>query len=285
MTSPRAEKAYETSKDTPQRANSVAEMTLSISGWETHPVYTRVAIVGLLLIALVSLVFVILTLFDGEASTLGYFIISIVLSAILVGLMWRFQRWALVLAAVWGFLNLFWGWLLVLSLGYLNSFFDFVLPLLLTVGALLALVGAAVAFVQQRRGGARRVSTRSERRTFAAIAVALLMLVILSGTLHIVGLTSVSAEVEAGAIVVEMKNSYLAPDRLEIPLGETTRIVVKNNDLFVHTFEIQELGVKHRIPPFSELLIELQPTNTGEFPYGYKAGMTGNMEGTLVVTQ
>ena len=263
----------------------MAEMTLSISGWKTHPVYTRVAIVGLLLIALVSLVFSILTMIDGEATTLGSFIISIVLSVIFAGLMWRFGRWALAPAALWGFLNLFWGWLLVLSLSYINSFFDFVLPLLLTVGALLALVGAIVAFVQQRRGTARRVSTRRERWTFAAIPVALLVLVILSGTLHIVGLTSVSAEVEAGAIVVEMRNSYLAPDRLEIPLGETTRIVVRNNDFFVHTFEIDDLEVEHTVLPFSELLIELRPSNTGEFTYRSEAPMTGDMEGTLVVTQ
>ena len=263
----------------------MAEMTLShsISGWKTHPFYTRVAIVGLLLIALGSLVFSILTSIDGDATTLGVFVISIVLSVIFAGLVWRFGRWALVLAALWGILNLW--WLLSPSvMSYLNSFFDFVLPLLLTVGALLALVGATVAFVQQRRGTARRLSTRRERWTFGAIAMALLALVIFSGTLHIAGLTTVSAEAEVGAIAVEMRNSYLAPDRLEIPVGETARIVVRNNDFFVHTFEIDELRVRQTVLPFSELLIELRPTNTGEFTYESRAPMTGDMEGTLVVT-
>lgn len=255
-------------------------MTPSIREWKTRPVYTRVAIAGLLLIALVSLVFTVLSIIDGEASTVGFFIISIVLSVILAGLMWRFGRWALVLAALWGFLNLWW----FISFHDPNSFFDFVLPLLLSVGALLAVVGAIVAFVQQRRGTVRRETTRVERRIFAAIAVALLALSVLSGTLHITGLTSVSAEVEAGAIVVEMRNSYLAPDRLELPVGETTRIVVKNNDFFVHTFEIDDLGVEHTVLPFSELLIELRPTSTGEFTYRSIAPMTGDMEGTLVVT-
>ena len=85
--------------------------------------------------------------------------------------------------------------------------------------------------------------------------------------------------------MVEMRNSYLAPDQLETPVGETARIVVKNNDFFVHTFEIEELGVKHTILPFSELLVELRPTNTGDFTYRSEAPMTGDMEGTLVVTQ
>jgi len=254
-------------------------------GWRSRPLYTRVTIVGLLLFSLVSFVFIVLSSIDGEASTVGGFIIFIVLSVVFAGLVWRFGRWALVLAALWGFLNLWWGWLLVLSLSYFNSFFDVVLPLLLTVGALLALVGAIVAFVQQRRGTVRTVSSRAERRTFGAIAVALVALSVLSGSLHIAGLTTVSAEAEAGATVVEVKNSYLAPDRLEIPLGETTRVVVKNNGFFVHTFEIQELGVKHTILPFSELLVELRPTNPGEFTLRSKAPMTGDMVGTLVVTQ
>jgi len=265
----------------------VAEMTPPISGWKTRPIYTRVAIVGLLLFALVSLVFAVLSMIDGEASTVGVFVILAVLSAIFAGLMWRFGKWALVLTAVWGFLNLLLsgGLFLGISLRYPNSFFDFVLPLLLTVGALLAVVGAIVAFVQQRRGTIRTTATQTERRTFTAIPVVLVALTILSGSLHIAGLTTVAAQDEEGAIVVEMKNSYLAPNRLEIPVGETTRIVVKNNDLSVHTFEIAELGVKHTVLPFSELLIELRPTNTGQFTFRSEAPMTGDMEGTLVVTQ
>ena len=228
----------------------MASFSPSTSGWMKRPLYTRVAIAGLLLNALVSLVFVILSLIDGEASTVGGFIILVVLSLIFAGLMWRFGKRALVLAGVWGFLNLWWGWLLILALSYPNSFFDFVLPLLLTVGALLTLGGAIVAFVQQRRGTTRTAATRAERRKFGAIAVVLLGLVILSGILHITGRTTVPAEAEAGAIVVEMRNSYLSPDRLEIPVGETTRILVKNNDFFVHTFEIEELGVKHSYPGY-----------------------------------
>ncbi len=263
----------------------MAEMTPSISGRGSRPLYTRVTIVGLLLFATVSLVFAAIPT-GGEAGTLGVFIISIVLSGIVAGLMWRFGRWALVVAAVWGILILLlWGGLfLTISLSYPNSFFDFALPLLLTVGALLAVVGAIVAFVQQRRGTVRTVSSRAERRTFGAIAVVLLALSVLSGGLHIAGLTTVSVEAKAGAIMVEMRNSYLVPDRLEIPVGETTRIVVKNNDFFVHTFRIDELGVKHTVLPFSELLIELRPTNAGEFTYESRAPMTGDMEGILVVT-
>jgi len=263
----------------------MAEMTPTTIGWKTHPLYTRVAVVGLLVNGLVSLVFAVLSVIDGEASTVALFIIFIVLSAVSVGLMWRFGKWALVVGAVWGFLNLWWGWLLILALSYFNSFFDFVLPLLLTVSALLAGVGATVALVQQRRGTTRTAATRAERRTFGAIVVVLLGLVILSGILHIAGRTTVSTEAKAGAMVVQMKNSYLAPERLEVRVGETTRILVKNNDFFVHTFEIDELGVEHTVLPFSELLIDLQPTNTGEFTIRSEAYMTGDMEGTLVVTK
>ena len=64
----------------------MVEMTPSISGWKTRPVYTRVAIVGLLLFALVSLVFAGLSIIDGEASTVWVFIIFMVLSVIFAGL-------------------------------------------------------------------------------------------------------------------------------------------------------------------------------------------------------
>ena len=140
----------------------MADVTTLIGGWKSHPLYARVAIIGLLLFALMSLVFAAIPT-GGETSTLVFFIIPIVLSGIVAGLMWRLGRWALVVASVWGFLNLWWAWLLVLSLSYPNSFFDFVLPLLLTVGALLTVVGAIVAFVQQRRGTVRTVSSRAER--------------------------------------------------------------------------------------------------------------------------
>ena len=268
-----------------QRSNTVAEMQRSISGWKIRPVYTRVAIVGLNLIALASFVFIILTLIDGDPITLGFFVFSMLLSVIFAGLMWRFGSLALLLAALWGILNLSWGGLLIPSRSYPNSFFDFVLPLLLTVGGLLTVVGAIVAFVQLRRGTVRRGSTRAERRAFGAIAVALVALVILSGTQHIAGITALSSQAEAGAIMVELRNDYLVPGRLEIAVGETARIVVKNNDFFVHTFEIEELGVKHTVLPFSEILIELRPTNTGEFTVRSEAPMTGDMEGTLIVTQ
>ena len=220
----------------------MAELTPSMSAWKTRPVYTRVAIPGLLLLALASLVFIVLTFIDGELSTLVVFVISIVLPVIFAGLMWWFGRWALALAALWGFLNLSWGWLLILSLSYPNSFFDFVLPLLLTVGAILTVVGAIVTFVQLRRGTVRRAFTLAERRTFGAVAVALVALAILSGTLHVAGLTAVSTQDEAGAIRVELRNSYLAPSRLEIPVGETARIVVKNNRLLCTYFRDRGAG-------------------------------------------
>jgi len=260
-------------------------MTPSKSGWKSRPLYARVAIAGLLLYTLATFFFVVLSMIDGEASTVGIFIIFIVLSVIFACLMWRFGKWALVVAALWGLVNLgLWGRLVILALNYPRSFFDFILPLLLTVGALLAVVGAIVAFVQQRRGTTRTAATRAERRTFGAIAVVLLGLVILSGILHLTGRTTVSTEAETGATVVEMKNSYLEPDRLEIRVGETARLLVKNNDFFGHTFEIDELGVKHTVLPFSELLIELRPTIAGGFTYRSEAPMTGQMEGTLVVT-
>ena len=59
----------------------------------------------------------------------------------------------------------------------------------------------------------------------------LLGFVVLSATLHITGLTTVSTEAEAGAMVVEMRNNYLAPDRLEIPVVESQEVVYEGEGL------------------------------------------------------
>lgn len=171
----------------------MAELTPTTIGWKTQPFYTRVAVFGLLLNCLVSLVFAVLSVVDGEASTVAFFIIFAALSGISVGLIRRFDKWGLVAGAIWGYFNLTWAWLLIIALSYPNSFFDFVMPLLLTVSALFAGVGATVTLVQRRRGAPRTTATRGERRTFGVIVMVLLVLVILSGVLHIVGRTTVSA--------------------------------------------------------------------------------------------
>ena len=264
----------------------MAKMTPLISGWKTRPIYTLVAITGLLLYALTLFVFSIPSVIHGDLTTLSVFVIIMVVSLFFAGLIWRLENWTLALATLWGLLELLLGGgLLGISLRFPNSFFDFVIPVLLTVGGLLTVVGATVAFVQLRRGTLRSVTTRGERRAFRAIAIITAALVILSGSLHIAGITNASAEDKAGAILVELNNDYLVPNRLEIPVGETTRIVVENNDFFAHTFEIEELGIKQTILPFSELLIEFRPTNTGDFTILSEAPMTGDMEGTLVVTE
>ena len=87
----------------------MAGMTSSASGWKIRPLYTRVGVAGLLLYALVSVVFAVLSMIDGEASTVGVFIIVMVLSLAFAHLMWRFGKWALAAAGLWGFLNLWWG--------------------------------------------------------------------------------------------------------------------------------------------------------------------------------
>jgi hypothetical protein len=131
------QQSKESKTNNQQQRARVAEMTSSTSRWKTRPVYTRVAITGLLLIALASFVFIVLTLIDGEPSTLVFFRHFHSALGDLFCLMWRFGRWALVLAALWGIANLWW----LSAFPNPKSFFDFTLPLLLSAGGLLALGG------------------------------------------------------------------------------------------------------------------------------------------------
>ena len=64
--------------------------------------YTRVAVSGLLVNGLVSLVFAVLSVIDGEASTVWFFLMFLALSGAAAGLVWRFGNWALAGVGVGG---------------------------------------------------------------------------------------------------------------------------------------------------------------------------------------
>ena len=151
---------------------------------KARPFYTRVAIAGLVVFALASLIFLILSTIQGGAEGLVYQVIFAVLSLIAAGLAWIFGRWALIVAAVIAFLSLLSsGFFLAYPLSHPNSFFDFFLSLLLAVGLLVALVGAIMGNLQRWRGSLRISATAGEIRAFGAFALAIVVLGIFSAAM------------------------------------------------------------------------------------------------------
>ena len=114
-----------------------------------------------------------------------------------------------------------------------------------------------------------------------AVAVAVVALMLLSGSLHIAGLSSVSAVASAGAARVDIEGFDYEPAELRI--GQQVRILVKNHDLPVHTFTIEELDIAVRLVSGSEKLIELPAAAAGRYEYICTVPGHDNMKGTLFV--
>ena len=94
-----------------------------------------------------------------------------------------------------------------------------------------------------------------------------------SGTLHLTSLESVSPGERAAAISVDIKNSAFEPAQLTVPAGKPARFVIKNRDLTVHSFTIEEPGIDVEVLPGSEELIELSSPPEGTYVYSCTFGI------------
>ena len=113
---------------------------------------------------------------------------------------------------------------------------------------------------------------------------AILVLTVLSVILTPLGRETVSAEDGAGSSLVVMKNVRFEPDSFPATAGSALRLVVENNDLIIHTFTIETLGIDVTVSPKSETLAELSPQAAGEYEYTCEVPGHEEMKGTLVVS-
>ena len=278
------EGVYAIIKTNSGKEETMAEPAPVPSGWRGRPVYTRVSVVGLLFFGLVLLFLAVLAAKDGDSKNLAFTLALAVPSLVVAGLVWRFGKWMLLVAAVWALaLLLLDAFFLIPAFSNVNSFFDFGVAVAFLAGLLTAIVGGAVSFLQQRRGTARTVATRPERVAFSAVAAVVVGLMAMSGILQITGRTSVGADAKAGATPVIMKNTEFLPTQLSIPAGRPAIVVVKNGDLNVHTFTIEDLRVDHKLLGGSELLVELPSASAGTYEYHCTVPGHESMKGTLIV--
>ena len=121
----------------------------------------------------------IVNVLESNPSILVPTIPSLVVTLLVAGLVWTFGRWALIVAAIFAILaGLVNGGVLAYGLDNLESFFDFVPPVLLSGGFLLAFVGGITAFIERRAASPRTTATAPERGIFGAIGAALVALAI-----------------------------------------------------------------------------------------------------------
>ena len=264
----------------------MAEATTGPYGWRGIPYYTRVTIVGLVVYALLFEAIGVLFAALGEYFLIVFASIFAIPTIVFAGLAWRFGKWLVLVAGIWALLNVALHAASIASaLGHVNSFFDFGIALPLTIALIVATVTAFVGFEKLRRGTATIEGAREVRVLLAAVAVVVVSLMVVSGVLHLTGRETVSAANKEGAVAVNMEKTEFDPTTVRVRAGEAAKLVVKNSDLGIHTFTIEELAVDVSILGRSETLIELPSAAAGSYRYICTVPGHGDMKGTLVVLE
>ena len=159
------------------------------------------------------------------------------------------------------------------------------MPLLLVlgVGSLTSLIAGTKAFAGYRRGHSAPVSPGTARWWLRTTLVGVVALSIASAVLAFTGRSTVAPGVSAGATKIVLQFPNIEPSAIEVGVGQSVRLVVKNDDWGLHTFTMARLDVDYAMRPRSSRLIEFTPTETGEYRYFCRVLGHDAMKGTLLV--
>lgn len=227
----------------------------------------------------------------GSPDALLYVVPFALLPAIGAVLVWRFSTWSKGLAIVLGLLLLF---MMIGSpagegLAYPASFFDFVPSAMFLVGALAAIAGGTIALLT-RRGRPSPLDGR-EGTIGRALLAGVVIVGLASAVASVATNQTVNAADRAGAVEIVAEGGDFSPTTLRLASGQVTRVVVRNEDPFVHTFTSGALGVDQVLRPGDEVLLDLAPSTSGIFqfwcrPHSETAenGTRDGMVGTLVIS-
>jgi plastocyanin len=191
---------------------------------------------------------------------LPFFGISAAIALVGAFFVWRFGIWGKVVgivAAVLVAMALFWT---AFGLASPDSFFDFVPGLLVVPGVLLAVASSVGAIVAHRRGHHTRFAERGERTGIRITVAAAIGLAILSGILTVAARSSV----EEADVALTVKMSDFEFERAPYTVSGGERVLVSNNDPFVHTFTVDELGIDVALGPGSEEIVDI-PAESGSY--------------------
>lgn len=226
--------------------------------------HTRTEVLGLAMLA-GSLLFLLAAglvsgLPLGDAS---FLLPMIVAPAIGAALAWRFSTWGraggLLLGTAAAVMTFWLGFGIMIP----KSFVEFTAATGFIVGVVLLLYGGIASIV--RRADVRDEPARSEvLLARAAIGIVVLALVV-SLPLWLASRTTVDASATEGLPEVVATNFTFADVVVPTTSGGTS-IVVRNQDPFLHTFTVDELGIDVELLPGSAALVEL-PATPGTWTY------------------
>lgn len=233
-----------------------------------RPAYTRVEVLGLLLIAgtvLAVTAAVIVTDPALSVEVVAFFGPVAAVTLLAAWLAWRYGAWARTVGLLVGLAAaLLLSWTTV-ALAHPESVVDFGLGLGVAAGVVLTVGGGIAALVAGRRGRIAAVPTSGERRLIRVVAGALGVALAASAVLTLVGRSTVDPAETVGSMPVEMAGFEFRPAEIRID-GPDARLVVSNADLFLHDLSIPALdtGVV-RVTPGSTEVVELTGVTAGTY--------------------
>jgi plastocyanin len=234
----------------------------------SRPVYTRLQVLGLLLIAgTVLAVSAVIALMEPAlgAEALAFFGPVAAVTLLTAWFAWRSGTWARIVGLVVGVAAaVLLSWTLA-ALAAVDSVVDFGLSLGVTVGVVLAIAGGGAALVSGRRGRLATAATPVEQRIVRGVVAGLGLALAVSATVTLVGRSAVDPAMAQGATSVEMVGFEFHPGEIVVD-SASARLRVRNADAFLHDLSIPEVGTEVvRVTPGATVTVDLQGVTPGTY--------------------
>lgn len=226
--------------------------------------YSKLASLGLLMISLAPVLMLGAGLiFELDIREYVFFFVPLGIALVAAVLVRFFGTWAKIIGILAALVaaappvGLFWT---AFGLEQPGSFFDFVPGVLVVAGAVIAIVFCITAIAASSRGHRGTKATGGERIAIRTVFVLLLVVVVVSGVLTYMGISTVSGTEPSATL--SMKDLQFDPRNVEVEAGST--LLLQNNDPFFHTFTIDELGIDESLTLNDEATIDL-PDKPGTY--------------------
>jgi hypothetical protein len=140
------------------------------------------------------------------------------------------------------------------------SFFDFTPGLLVIPGAIMGLSGSIAALVAKAGNKAAVAPADGERKTVKIVPAIVAVLAVISAVFTFVG----KETVDEGAADEQVTLSDFEYTEESYSFAGGTKVLVRNDDPFLHTFTVEELDIDEVLSPGSEILVDI-PSEAGDY--------------------
>lgn len=119
--------------------------------------------------------------------------------------------------------------------------------------------------------------------TGLVVVLAVVVIVTTLGSLGVFAETGVVTQPmeTVKSIEVELNDDYFNPKVINIPIGTTTTLILKNKGQKEHTFTVKKLGIDAEVEPGKEKTVSVKPKQPGTYElicrYHFQQGMVGKV--------